>query len=183
MRASWWRQPKVDACAHPWLQTAFHCNHTVFREELCRGRGDAASVARLPLSSSGWGNEAYGPTSTTPSKTDVHKQTKWQQTGGGREGDGRRGGGGEMFYSSGMFSCSHAPPLCSVWADITHETVMTIKRPTTPWLVPLHPVIFFFYYYFFNCRQDSLYKDRWKQLLIWSLKLWWIIYVALLGLL
>lgn len=25
-----------------------------------------------------------------------------------------------------------SPPLCSIWADITHETVMTIKRPTTP---------------------------------------------------
>lgn len=152
MRASWWRQPKVDACAHPWLQTAFHWNHTVFREELCRGRGDAASVARLPLSSSGWGNEAYGPTSTTPSKTDVHKQTKWQQTGGGREGGGRRGGGGEMFYSSGMFSCSHAPQarapplLWGVWADITHETVMTIKRPTTPWwaIGAVTPCDFFF---------------------------------------
>lgn len=182
MRASWWRQPKVDACAHPWLQTAFHCNHTVFREELCRGRGDAASVARLPLSSSGWGNEAYGPTSTTPSKTDVHKQTKWQQTGGGREGGGRRGGGGEMFYSSGMFSCSHAPPVVQCmgwyypWNGHDHKTT------NDPLIGAVTPCDFFFYY-FFNCRQDSLYKDRWKQLLIWSLKLWWIIYVALLGLL
>lgn len=82
------------------------CVRAAVREPRTR---DATMVARLPLSSPGGGNEAYGPASRAPSKTDVHKQTKWQQTGGGKEEGGGRGGG-EMPYSSGMFSCSVLMP-------------------------------------------------------------------------
>lgn len=110
-------------------------------------------VTLLPSSSSGRGNEAYGPTSTAPSKADVHKQTKWQQTGGGKEEGGGEGGGerGDTVqkWNVFMFSCptngSYFPPLSSIWADIAHDTVGAVKhtfseRSLDGQLLLLHPV-------------------------------------------
>lgn len=138
------------------------CQHAVFRVWLL----PETLVARLPLSSSGRGNEAYGPTSTAPSKTDVHKQTKWQQTGGGR---GEGGWGRRGRYSTEV-ECFHV--------------LMAHKRELFPpavqymgWYCPWHS---------WGCKADleanaplmgswccyyPIYcRDGWQQLVMKSLK-------------
>lgn len=159
----------------PWISL-----HILFRGRLGEERNSTKLVARLPLTFSGRGNEAYGPTSTTPSKTDVHKQTKWQQTGGGGEGGWRRMKSRRrrrrdtvQKWNVFMFSCptngSYFPPLCSIWADITHDTVGAIKQTFDerfPWwaVCAVTPCDFL---------QQSrhglcLYRDGWQQLVMRS---------------
>lgn len=72
-----------------------------------------------------------------------HQQPHQKQTYTNKQSGSKLVGGekevveeGEEGKCSTVVECFHVlmppPPLCSVWADITHETVMTIKRPTTP---------------------------------------------------
>lgn len=105
--------------------------------------------ARLPLSSSGRGNEAYGPDINSPIKNRRTQTNKVAANWRGKEG-----GGGDTVqkWNVFMFSCStngsYFPPLGSIWADIAHDTVGAVKHTfgklsLVGQLVLLHPVIFY----------------------------------------
>lgn len=87
-------------------------------------------VVRLPLSSSGRGNEAYGADIKSPIKNRRTQTNKVAANWRGKEGGGGGGGqGGDTVqkWNVFMFSCptngSYFPPLSIIWADIAHDTV------------------------------------------------------------